>query len=181
MREGPAERALASLVRERGPALVRYAQLYTGDATAAQDLVQEALVKVFVRTRSGFDPDRMEGYVRRAITTTFIDGHRKRSTFRGVHHLVATADRESGPETGTVARLDLRAALDTLTPQERSVVVLRYYEDLRVADVADAMGLATGTVKRYLSNAMAKLETQLGPVAWLDDDDVVPVRARGRS
>lgn len=160
---------------------MRFAHLHTGDAATAQDLVQEALVKVFVRTRSGFEPERMESYVRRAITTAFIDGHRKRRTFRDVHHLVAAPDRGPGPENGTVDRLDLRAALDLLTPQERSVVVLRYYEDLRVADIAEAMGLAAGTVKRYLSNAVAKLEKQLGPVARLDHDDVVTVRTRGRS
>ena len=184
MRESRAEQALVALVRERGPALVRYAHLLAGDAAAAQDLVQDALVKVFVRTRSGFEPDVLEAYVRTAIVTLYIDGTRKRTTFASVHHLVAAADRAPGPEEGTADRLDLRAALATLAPQERTCVVLRYFEDRSIAEIADAMGLATGTVKRYLSNAVGKLETRLGPMPSLhaeDADVLTTARVHGRS
>ncbi|HMO11267.1 MAG TPA: sigma-70 family RNA polymerase sigma factor, partial [Actinotalea sp.] len=77
------------------------------------------------------------------------------------------ADRGPGRDPGTAAgeRVDLRAAMAELTPQERAAVVLRYYSDLTVPEVAREMGLAEGTVKRYLSSAVHKLESQLGPVA----------------
>lgn len=158
------DRTLVELVRDRGEALVRYGFLFTGDVAAAQDLLQEALVKVFVRTRSGFEPDTVEGYVRRTMATLYIDGHRKRRTWSGVAHLVAGEDSVPGPETDAAERLDLHAALATLGRQERAVVVLRYYEDLTVPQIAQHMGLAEGSVKRYLSNAVHRLEQRLGPV-----------------
>lgn len=180
MRDSSAERALEALVRERGPALVRYATLFTGDPTAAQDLVQDAIVKVFVRTRTGVEVQALEGYVRRTIATLYVDGHRKRVTFRRVHHLVAAPDRTAAPDSATADRLDLRSALRTLSPQERTAVVLRFYEDMSVAEAADAMGLALGTVKRYQSNAIAKLERHLGPMPALHTDDALVVVADHR-
>lgn len=157
------DRALVELVRDRGEALVRYGFLFTGDVAAAQDLLQEALVKVFVRTRTGFEPDTVEGYVRRTMATLYIDGHRKRRTWSGVQHLLAGDDTVPGPEADAAERLDLHAALATLGRQERAAVVLRYFEDLTVPQIADQMGLAEGSVKRYLSNAVHRLEQRLGP------------------
>lgn len=158
------DQALVDLVRDRGEALVRYGFLFTGDVTAAQDLLQEALVKVFVRTRSGFEPDTVEGYVRRAMATLYIDGRRKRRTWSGVEHLFARDGATPGPDADAAERLDLHAALATLGRQERAVVVLRYFEDLTVPQIAQQMGLADGSVKRYLSNAVHRLEQRLGPV-----------------
>jgi len=153
------------LARERGEALTRYAYLLTGETAAAQDLVQDALVKVLVRARAGTDVEALEAYVRTAIATLFVDGHRRRRTWVSRRHLLVEDDLAHGPETGDADRLDLRAALATLGRQERAAVVLRYYEDLTVPEIADRMGLAQGTVKRYLANAVRRLEQRLGPVA----------------
>lgn len=160
----PRDRALVELVRDRGEALVRYGYLFTGDVGAAQDLLQDALVKVFVRTRSGFEPEAVEGYVRRTMATLYVDGYRKRRTWSAVQHLFADSEDVNGPEAGTAERLDLHAALATLGRQERAAIVLRYFEDLTVPQVAQAMGLAEGSVKRYLSNAVRRLEQRIGPV-----------------
>lgn len=164
---------LAELALTRGPALTRYAFLLTGERGAAQDLVQDAFVKVFGRLRGGFTPDSAEAYVRRAILTIYVDGYRRRQHWSAVRHLVATQERTDGPERTSSDSLDLRAALATLAPQERACVVLRFYEDMTVAEVAAQMQLATGTVKRYLSNAVHKLEQRLGPMPTLhpESDD----------
>jgi RNA polymerase sigma factor (sigma-70 family) len=165
-----ADRTLEALARDRGPDLLAYATLLTGgDRAAAQDLVQDAIVKVFGRMRAGFTPDVAEAYVRRTILTLYVDGFRRRRGWAAVRHLVAAPDAGPAPHTAA-EHLDLRAALRDLAPQERAVVVLRFYEDLTVPDVADRMGLAEGTVKRYLSNALHRLGARLGPV---DDDDAV--------
>ena len=150
---------------------MRYAYLFTGDLTAAQDLVQDALVKVFVRTRTGFEPDALDGYVRRAISTLYIDGHRKRRTWSSVQHLFVEREAIGGPDVDTADRLDLHAALATLARQERAAIVLRYFEDLTVPEIAREMNLAEGSVKRYLSNAVRKLEQQMGPVRAPDDTE----------
>ncbi|GIG40569.1 SigE family RNA polymerase sigma factor [Cellulomonas phragmiteti] len=160
----------ATLARERGPALVGYASLLTGDRAAAEDLVQDALLKVFVRARAGFRPDVAEAYVRRAILTLYVDGYRRRRHLGALRHLLAHDGARDGPDVSAPDRLDLRAALLVLTPRERACVVLRFYEDLTVPEIADRMGLATGTVKRYLSNAIGRLESVLGPLASRRDD-----------
>lgn len=174
---GTRDVALATLVSERGDALVRYAYLFTGDVPAAQDLVQDALVKVFVRLRGGFEPDTLEAYVRRAITSLYIDGHRRRRSWAAVQHLLADGGVAGGPDGGVPDHVDLHRALAGLGRQERAAVVLRFFEDLTVPEIADRMGLAQGTVKRYLSDALGRLEQRLGPMP-VDDhhDDVVPVR-----
>ncbi len=171
MPDHPGDRLLAELARDRGPDLTSYAYLLAGDLAAAQDLVQDAFVKVFVRTRAGFTPDSAEAYVRRTILTLFLDGYRRRRHWTAVRHLLADPDRADGPAATSADRLDLRAALHRLAPQERAAIVRRYYEDLTVPEVADQMGLAGGTVKRYLSNAVHKLETYLGPMPSLRDGE----------
>jgi RNA polymerase sigma factor (sigma-70 family) len=140
---------------------------------AAQDLLQDALVKVFARTRRGFEPDVLEAYVRRTIATLYIDGHRRRRRWAQVEHLFVVDEAASGHETGTTDAVALRAALAGLGRQERTAVVLRYFEDLTVPEVAGVMGLAEGSVKRYLSNAVRRLEQRLGPVSPPHDDAVV--------
>ncbi len=170
---------MVALVRERGPALTRYAVLHTGDVAAAQDLVQDALVKVFLRMRGGFDPDELEAYVRRTIATLSVDEHRRRHAFARRAHLVATPASQVGHAGRTDAAADLEAALRVLSPQERTVAVLRFYDDLTVPQIARQMRVADGTVKRYLSNALSKLEASLGPLDPPEDGvDVVPVNHR---
>lgn len=175
MAERQGDRTLEVLARDRGADLLAYATLITGgDRAAAQDLVQDAIVAVFGRMRTGFTPDVAEAYVRRAIVNGFIDAFRKRRGFTARRHLVAVSDDGPAGAPDAAATLDLRAALRTLAPQERAAVVLRYYEDLTVPEIADRMNLAEGTVKRYLSNALDKLQDRLGPLGF-DHDDGVPV------
>lgn len=175
---------MADLVRDRGADLTRYAYLFTGDVATAQDLVQDALVKVFLRTRADFRPDVLEAYVRRTIATVSIDAHRRRRAYGTRQHLLAVPDSHHGHTGESDGRVDLERVLALLSPQERTVVVLRFYEDRTVPQIADDMQLADGTVKRYLSNALAKLEQHLGPIDPPADDgvDVVarPVRHGGR-
>ncbi|MDM8085590.1 sigma-70 family RNA polymerase sigma factor [Cellulomonas cellasea] len=165
--------ALDTLVRERGTALTRYAYLLCSDAREAEDLVQDALVKTFSRSRSLRDPGAIEGYVRQAILTTYLDGFRRRRRWAAIRHLTARDEARSGPERTTPQRLDMMAALDELPPRERACVVLRFYEDLTVPEIATRLDLAAGTVKRYLSDAMRRLETHLGPLDGALDGDVV--------
>ena len=149
---------LAVLVAERGGALVGYAYLLCGRLSEAEDLVQEGLVRTFSRRRSGADVAWLEAYVRQAILSAYLDGYRKRRRWTGVAHLVA-ADVAPAPAPDTLAlqRVDIRDALAELSPRERACVVARYLDDLSTREVADRLGLSEGAVKRYLSDARAKL------------------------
>ncbi|MDC7120861.1 sigma-70 family RNA polymerase sigma factor [Cellulomonas fimi] len=160
------------VARERGASLCAYAYLLTGDLRDAEDLVQDALVKTFVRGRH-VEIDSAEGYVRTAILTTWIDAYRRRRQWDRVRHLLVRGDRHDGPAEVVGTRHDVQAALRMLSPQQRACVVLRYYDDLTVGEIADRLGLADGTVKRYLSVAVGRLEGLLGPLAAPATDQTV--------
>ncbi|MBD3780936.1 MULTISPECIES: sigma-70 family RNA polymerase sigma factor [unclassified Cellulomonas] len=154
---------IAALARDRGRALVAYAYLLTGDLRDAEDLVQDALVKTVVRTRTGVDLQTVEGYVRRTILTTFVDGRRRARRWRDL------LPRLAGPEEtlpdladGVTVRQEVRAALAELPARQRACTVLRYLDDLPVADIADVLDLSTGAVKRYLADARGRLGLSLG-------------------
>ena len=167
---------LGSLVADRGSALVGYAFLLCGDLDRAEDLVQEALVKAFGRRASRSDDiEWAEAYVRRAILNTFLDGYRRGRLWRKVRHLLTEEPGRDGPAVASDARIDLHAALVQLPPRERACVVLRFYDDLTVPAVAARLGISVGTVKRYLSDGVRRLEALLGPLpdAQLEDIELV--------
>lgn len=172
---------LAEVVRDRWPDLVGYASLYARDRAGAEDLVQEALVRVFSRTRSLPSAPAAEQYVRRAIRTSFLDGARKERTWRGTQHMFVSTDSSRGPELAVQAQVDVRAALAGLSARQRACVVLRYVDDLPVAEIADDLGLSEGAVKRYLSDGTARLRVALGEAGSIDDIPVVALATDPRS
>ncbi len=159
-------RALDDLVRERGAALFGYAYVLTGNAADAEDLVQNALVRTFRTGRATRGIDSTRAYVKRAISSAFVDGHR-RSQARPQRAAGDGGDVHASPGVavahdhapGVDEALDLHQAILLLPPRERACIVLRYLEDKPVAAIASELGLATGTVKRYLSDAVATLRT----------------------
>ena len=160
-REAAWERVVTQLVAERGDALLRYAALLCGDRDDAADLVQEALVKTFGRLRNGFGVESAEAYVRRVILNTHLDGGRRRSRWRRVAPLEYVPEQHESDSPAVDAKLDLHGELRKLTPRERACLVLRYYDDLTVAAIAEALGISAGTVKRYLSDGLAKMAIAL--------------------
>jgi RNA polymerase sigma-70 factor (ECF subfamily) len=153
---------LEEVIRDRRTGLVGYASLYASDRASAEDLVQEALVRVFSRARGLRTVPSAEQYVRRAIRTAFLDQVRKDQTWRRKQHLFAADDPARSPEHAVQAGLDVRAALGSLSPRERACVVLRFYDDLPLADIAAELGIGEGAVKRYLSDGTARLRGLLG-------------------
>src|SRR5674476_1248520 len=145
-----ADDALVALSRDRWTTLTGYAYLLTGDRPEAEDLVQEAFARTFARARS-VDPGAMEGYVRRAILTVYIDGHRRRHRWRDRMHLLVPPQAHDGPDTAVGQGIEGRDALAPLPRQQRACVVLRFYAELSIQEVADTLGLGVGNVKRYLS------------------------------
>ncbi len=174
---------MEQLVRERERALLGYAYLVCGDPVQAQDLVQDALVKTFSKPRPGLEVHKAEGYVRRAITTVYIDQYRRGQRWQKVRHLFQTqevGDDEFGPiDVGA----DVDDAVRTLPPRVRACVVLRYFDDLTVPAIAHELGIAEGTVKRYLSDAIGHLEGTLGALddAERPSETVVVSGRSGRS
>jgi RNA polymerase sigma-70 factor (sigma-E family) len=146
---------LREFVSARGAALSRAAYLLTGDHQAAEDLVQETYV-VLVRRwqRSGaVDPD---AYVRRILYSRFVDGWRRRRLAE--LPWASPPDAPGGDEAGAATdRLTLQGALARLTPKQRAVLVLRFYEDLTEAQTAAALGTSPNTVKSQARVALQRL------------------------
>jgi len=161
------EETMTALVRDHGDRLQRTAYLLCGDRHAAQDLVQEAFVRVLTRRRSRVEVAReleaheAEAYLRRTILNLYLDGYRRRRRWNGVRHLVARPDSVESDVANVERRMDATRALAQLPPQVRACMVLHYYDDLPVAQVAIELGLAEGSVKRYLSDGRAILSTAL--------------------
>jgi len=145
------------VVRERRPALVGYAYLVCGSRSDAEEITQEAIVRTFARGRTKTSVSQAESYIRRAIVNEAIDRSRRRKVAESRRSVIAVSDAVAGPAGDVASEAYLEYLLGTLAPQERAVVVLKYVDDLTVAQIGAAMKLADGTVKRYLSNAAVKL------------------------
>jgi RNA polymerase sigma-70 factor (sigma-E family) len=154
-----------AFVVARRSAWLRVAWLLTGEAAAAEDLVQTALERTarhWVRLSRSGEPD---AYVRRAIYTAHVSAWRWRRS-RPQEELTAQwVDRQAqvgGLEDAVADRLALRAALARLTPKQRAVLVLRYYDDLTEPQVAHLLGIGVGTVKSQVRHALKRLR-ELAP------------------
>lgn len=171
---------LEDLLRDRRSALIGYAALLTGDRVEAEDLVHDAIVRTFSRPRPFANVNAADAYVRRAIASAFIDRARSRRSWLGA--LRRTGVDDIAPEDDVAGRLDVRAALSTLPQRQRTCVVMRFYDDMRVADIASALGLSDGSVKRYLSDGIGHLNVALGTHAdpHAADTPTVDVEARAR-
>lgn len=139
--------------RERS--LLRTAYLLTGDLHRAEDLVQDAFIKVALRwpRLAGGNPD---AYARTVIVRANVSWWRR--TRR--EQVVPAVPDTSQPEGDSVERrLVLQRALSRLTPKQRAVIVLRFYEDLTEQQVATTLGVSVGTVKSQTAAALARLRT----------------------
>lgn len=157
-------RALTDLAGDGLVSLKRQAFLLCGDDHQAEDLVQDALVRAFARSLRAPEPEAAEAYVRKIMMNLFIDRARRQSRWNRTAPLLAGAEHIPDPADEIVARDVIRAALDGLSPRQRACVVMRYYLDLSVAQVAADLGVAEGTVKRNLSEAMPRIAARLSPV-----------------
>ena len=146
-------------VAARSSALSRTAYLLTGDPHAAEDLVQEALARVVGRWKSIAAKGDPEPYVRRVLYTLHV------SRWRHVRRHPITPAPPAGRDEAETAtrRVVLRLALDRLTPKQRAVLVLRYYEDLTERQAAELLGVSVSTVKSQTADALAKLRQVGGP------------------
>ncbi|MCX4386457.1 SigE family RNA polymerase sigma factor [Micromonospora peucetia] len=145
-------------VRTRSVALLRVAYLLTGDRHAAEDLLQEVLEQVYVRWRRVRTSP--EAYARRALVNRSINRWRRRA--RRPERALGDNDGVARDHADDIAlRQAVVAALRVLPPRQRAAVVLRYLEDLSVADVATALRCSEGAVKSHASRGLARLRETL--------------------
>jgi RNA polymerase sigma-70 factor (sigma-E family) len=159
-----APEGFAEFVAARSPALLRTAWLLTGDRGRAEDLVQEALAKTWRKWSSVAERERPEAYVRAVMVNTSVSWWRRRWRGEIPTELLPDPSGYSDPMAHVDVREAVRQALATLSPRQRAVLVLRYFDDLTETETAAAMGCSVGTVKSQASRAMARLREspQLG-------------------
>ncbi len=148
-------------VTARERVLMRTALQLTGDRADAEDLLQAALAKTYLAWDRIQDRAAMDGYVRRAMVNTQISWWRRRKL-----EIYPTDELPDSPVDDHTRRSELhdalRRALRRLPERQRLAVILRYYEDMPEAEIAEALGISVGTVKSTVSRAMAKLREDTG-------------------
>ncbi|PKW07038.1 RNA polymerase sigma-70 factor, sigma-E family [Streptomyces sp. 1222.5] len=175
--DAQAQESFRHFVAGRSSALLKTAVLLAGgDRHAAEDLLQNALVKAAGRWERIEEP---EAYVRRILYRQQIS--RWRLKWRRREVMVAEppeTEAGHGPDAPAAAelRLVLRGALARLTARQRSVLVLRYFEDLPEADVARILGCSVGTVRSTTHRSLARLRTLAPELAALDGPGEQPSR-----
>lgn len=142
-----------SFAAARLPALHRSALFLIGDPYLAEDLVQEALTRVYLvwEKRSIDNP---VAYTHTTLTRVFLSSRRRRSS---TEYPVDTVPEQAYDDSDIAARLDLQRALAGLSELDRAIVVMRYLEDRSVEDVAAVVGRTPGNVRVRASRALSKL------------------------
>jgi RNA polymerase sigma-70 factor (sigma-E family) len=155
--EESAEIGFRRFVGARWNALQRYAFILTGDQQIAEDVVQAALEKCW-RRWDKIQNDSPEAYVRAAVANTAASRHRRRTVPETSLDSLVVPPAAPGDHAETHAlRSGLWSALQDLAPRQRTVVVLRLWEDRSVDDTARVLGISTGAVKSQLSKGIAQL------------------------
>jgi RNA polymerase sigma-70 factor (sigma-E family) len=155
------EEAIEVFVSSRRVALFRSAYLLCGDRDEADDLVQSTLVKVVLGWRRLERLDDVEAYARKTLVNTFIASRRR---FWRREAPYAEPPAPDPPTAETEDGIDVRSALVALTPHQRAVIVLRYWEDLTVGQTAAALNMRENTVKSHAARGLAVLRAHMGEV-----------------
>ncbi len=164
-----AEDDFVEFAEAAAPRLRRTAYLLCGDWHTAEDLAQTTLTKVFASWRRIRKRDAVNAYALRTLMNTYLaDSRKKRELLPG--HLPERAATQHSPEL----RMAVLDALGTLPPKARAVVVLRYWADQSIDQVAATLGCSPGNVKSQSARALAKLRdllddaaTEPGPAAGM--------------
>lgn len=157
LRRGEPE-VLAELLEQHGAEIQGVAYLILRDRQAAEDVLMDTLIAALDRGSALRDAGALRSWLLR-IATNIALGKRRRDQRVSWINVLPEAP---APESDATDRLVLLAGLADLPPRSRAAVVLHYYADLPVAEVAAAMGTSQNTVKTQLRTALARLRDNLG-------------------
>lgn len=153
---------VAELFQAESARLVSMARWFVDDKTAAEDLVQEGFIRLAANATKIADPARATAYLR-SIVINLCRDHNRRGLVSLRHRPPTIAPEPSAEEQATL-REDVREVVDAvraLPRRQRDCVVLRYYLDLSINEIADTLSLSANSVKTHLQRGMRALESQL--------------------
>jgi RNA polymerase sigma-70 factor (sigma-E family) len=167
-------RAFEEFAAESGAELLRIAILLTPDWHTAEDVYQETLQRLAARWSKVANP---KAFCRRVMHNIVVDQTRARARRPHELRLFDSGERidpcSADPQHAVEVWPSLRAALDSLTVQQRTVLVLRYLDDRSEAEVAALLGISVGTVKSTTSRAIARLRHFPGLAAVFTTTDIM--------
>ncbi len=158
---------VADLFQREGPSLVRLARLFTDDRNAAEDIVQEAFIRLHRSADRIRDLEKAAPYLR-SIVLNLARDHNRRGLVSLRHREAMRSDDTRRPfEDLAIAAADSRAILDalrTLPPRQRDCLVLRFYLELSEREIAETMGISPNSVKTHCRRGLRALAPVLeGP------------------
>lgn len=153
-------RSFGELYERHAQDALGLAYLLTGDRGIAEDLMQEAFVKVARRFVHLRDHDAFGSYLRRSVVNLANSYFRRRAVER--RHLAAQVQQQDGSPADPGDRVAIREAIARLPMRQRTALVLRYYEDLPEREIAELMGCRIGAVKQLVFRAMQTLRGEFG-------------------
>jgi RNA polymerase sigma-70 factor (sigma-E family) len=143
-------------VATRGPALLTFAYVLTGDARLAEDLTQTALAQAYRHWRRVQRAEHPDAYVRKVLVNAHLSWRRRRSSTERPTDAIETGSAPD-PAEQVAARDEMRRLLDSLPPRARTILVLRYYADLDDASIAELLSISPSNVRATASRALATL------------------------
>jgi RNA polymerase sigma-70 factor (sigma-E family) len=152
--------AFADYFAARSDAMRRTAYLLCGDWHRAEDITHVAMTKLYLawpRLREA----GMDAYARKVVVRTFLAENRR--LWRRREHLTQSLPEPPVAPADADDRMLLEAALASVPPRQRAVLVLRYWNDLSVEDTAEVLECSVGTVKSQAARGIAALRKRLGP------------------
>jgi RNA polymerase sigma-70 factor (sigma-E family) len=163
-RQDYAPATVADLFRRHHLELVRLALVMVGDLATAEDVVQDCFERLHARWPRVREPERALAYARSAVLNGCRSVHRRSAVARRHAPRLAVRADAAAPDTASVTtdRLQLAAALRKLPRRQREVLVLRYYADLSVTEIAATLGISAGNASACLSRGLARLAAEIG-------------------
>ena len=160
--ESDADALVSALFVAEAARLVSLARFFVEDRTAAEDLVQEAFIRLSRSAHRIREPERAAAYLR-SIVINLARDHNRRGLVSLRHQPPATTDEPSAEETAAAreSRLEVVAALRDLPRRQRDCVALRYYLELSVEEIATTLGLSRNSVKTHLQRGLRSLAQRL--------------------
>jgi RNA polymerase sigma-70 factor (sigma-E family) len=152
---------LAELYERHAREATRLAYLLTGDRALAEDLVQDAFVRLAGRFLDLRDPDGFAHYLRRTVVNLSNSWYRRRRVERAYLERGGAAPQRPVSAPDPAERDELWRKLQTLNQKQRAAIVLRFYEDLSEEQTSDALGVPKGTVKSLVSRGLAAMRQQM--------------------
>ena len=158
-----ADALVVRLFEEEGQSLVRLARLFVDDRNAAEDLVQEAFIRLARSAHRIREESKAPAYLRSIVLNLARDSNRRGLV--SLRHHLPVDDRRASTEDEIELREDqheMIEALRDLPHRQRTALVLRYYEELGIDNIAETMGISRNSVKTHLKRGLAALEQRLG-------------------